>query len=215
MERYDPIPLVAPLRQSDIVAAAKAVYEEMDTRRSVRTFSDEAVPREAVVYAIRAASTAQSGAHRQPWTFVLVRDAETKRDIRVAAESEERKNYQGGRLPPEWRQALEPLGTDWTKPFLETAPWLVVVFEQRYGVTEDGDRFHNYYVKESVGIACGLSGGTVVSQPWRPSRGPSGSSRAPRCRHNSKGSSARWSTAPSSVAVLSPPSRSLEVCRPA
>lgn len=156
MERYDPIPFVPPPRPTDIVAAARAVYEEMDTRRSVRTFSDEPVARDAIVYAIRAASTAPSGAHRQPWTFVLVGDADTKHDIRVAAESEERENYEGGRLPPEWRRALEPLGTEWEKPFLETAPWLVIVFEQRYGVTGDGDRVHNYYVKESVGIACGL-----------------------------------------------------------
>jgi nitroreductase len=114
MERYDPIPFVPPPRSTDIVAAARAVYEEMDTRRSVRTFSDEAVAREAIVYAIRSASTAPSGAHRQPWTFVLVGDADTKHDIRVAAESEELENYEGGRLPPEWRQALEPLGTDWS-----------------------------------------------------------------------------------------------------
>jgi nitroreductase len=128
----------------------------MDTRRSVRAFSEEPVPREAVEYAIRAASTAPSGAHRQPWTFVLVGGDEIKRQIRIAAEAEERMNYEGGRLPTQWREALEPLGTDWEKPFLETAPWLVVVFEQRYGTDEDGERSHNYYVKESVGIACGM-----------------------------------------------------------
>jgi nitroreductase len=128
----------------------------MDTRRSIRAFSDEPVPREAVEYAIRAASTAPSGAHRQPWTFVLVGGDATKRQIRIAAEAEERMNYEGGRLPTRWREALEPLGTDWEKPFLETAPWLVVVFEQRYGTDEGGERSHNYYVKESVGIACGM-----------------------------------------------------------
>jgi nitroreductase len=114
------------------------------------------VPREAVEYAIRTASTAPSGAHRQPWTFILVGGDETKRQIRIAAEAEERMNYEGGRLPTQWREALEPLGTGWEKPFLETAPWLVVVFEQRYGTDEDGERSHNYYVKESVGIACGM-----------------------------------------------------------
>jgi nitroreductase len=153
---YEPVDYSPPPRPPDVVAAARAVYEEMDTRRSVRAFSEEPVPREAVEYAIRAASTAPSGAHRQPWTFVLVGGDEIKRQIRIAAEAEERMNYEGGRLPTQWREALEPLGTDWEKPFLETAPWLVVVFEQRYGTDEDGERSHNYYVKESVGIACGM-----------------------------------------------------------
>lgn len=128
----------------------------LDRRRSVRDFSDDPVPREAVEYAIRAASTAPSGAHRQPWTFVLIGDADIKRQIREAAETEEKINYEGGRLPQHWRDALAPLGTDSSKPFLETAPWLVVVFEQRYGLSQAGERTHNYYVKESVGIACGL-----------------------------------------------------------
>lgn len=153
---YEPVDYSPPPRPPDVVAAARAVYEEMDTRRSVRAFSEEPVPREAVEYAIRAASTAPSGAHGQPWTFVLVGGDEIKRQIRIAAEAEERMNYEGGRLPTQWREALEPLGTDWEKPFLETAPWLVVVFEQRYGTDEDGERSHNYYVKESVGIACGM-----------------------------------------------------------
>jgi nitroreductase len=153
---YEPVDYSPPPRPPDVVAAARAVYEEMDTRRSVRAFSEESVPREAVEYAIRAASTAPSGAHRQPWTFILVGGDETKRQIRIAAEAEERMNYEGGRLPTQWREALEPLGTGWEKPFLETAPWLVVVFEQRYGTDEDGERSHNYYVKESVGIACGM-----------------------------------------------------------
>lgn len=156
MNVFQPIDFVPPPRPPDIVEAARTVHREMDTRRSVRVFSDEPVPRQAVEYAIRAASTAPSGAHRQPWTFVLIGDAETKREIRLAAEQEERENYEGGRLPPEWREALEPLGTGWKKPFLEVAPWLVVVFEQRYGIGDDGERFHNYYVKESVGIACGM-----------------------------------------------------------
>lgn len=156
MSGYEPIDYVPRPRAPELTEAARAVFEEMDTRRSVREFSEEPVPREAIEHAIRAASTAPSGAHRQPWTFVLVGDPETKRQIRVAAEQEERENYEGGRLPPEWRRALDPLGTDWEKPFLESAPWLVVVFEQRYGIDDDGQRSHNYYVKESVGIACGM-----------------------------------------------------------
>jgi iodotyrosine deiodinase len=142
--------------RGELLARAEAFYRQMDSRRSVRDFSDEAVPREAVEWAIRTASTAPSGAHRQPWTFVLVGDEETKRQIRIAAEEEEYENYEGGRLPPHWREALAPLGTDWRKPFLERVPWIVVVFEERYGVEPDGSRRHNFYVKESVGIACGL-----------------------------------------------------------
>jgi nitroreductase len=103
-----------------------------------------------------AASTAPTGAHKQPWTFVVVGDPEIKTRIRLAAEEEERTNYEGGRLPPHWREDLAPLGTDWRKPFLETVPWLVVVFEQRYGTRPDGTKQHHYYVKESVGIACGM-----------------------------------------------------------
>ncbi len=154
-ERFVPYRLPRPV-SADLAATAQAIYQEMDARRSVREFSDEPVDRAVVEYAIRAASTAPSGAHRQPWTFVLVGDPATKRRIREAAEAEEYENYEGGRIPPHWREALEPLGTDWRKPFLETAPWLVVVFEQRYGVNPDGSRRHNFYVKESVGLACGI-----------------------------------------------------------
>ncbi len=139
-----------------MVDRAAAIYAEMDTRRSVRDFSDRPVPREIIEYAIATASTAPSGAHRQPWKFVLVGDPAVKRQIREAAEAEEHENYEGGRIPPHWREALAPLGTDWRKPFLETVPWLVVVFEERYGVNSDGTRRHNFYVKESVGIACGF-----------------------------------------------------------
>lgn len=128
----------------------------MARRRSVRHFAPDPVPREAVELALRAASTAPSGAHRQPWRFVVVDDPAVKHEIREAAEKEEYESYVGGRMPPEWLVALEPLGTDWRKPFLETAPWLVVVFAELYGVAEDGSKRKNYYVKESVGIACGL-----------------------------------------------------------
>jgi nitroreductase len=135
---------------------ADLFYEEMDRRRSVRFFSKEPVQRHLVEQAIRAASTAPSGAHRQPWTFVLTGDPDVKRRIRVAAEEEERVNYEGGRLPQHWREALEPLGTDWHKEFLETVPWIVVLFEQRYGLDATGARMHNFYVKESCGIAAGV-----------------------------------------------------------
>lgn len=134
----------------------RALLAHADSRRSVRHFSDEPVPREAIELAIATASTAPSGAHRQPWRFVAVDDAATKRAIRIAAEKEEKQSYEGGRMPDEWLEALAPLGTGWRKPYLETVPWIVVVFEEIYGQQSDGGRRKNYYVKESVGIACGM-----------------------------------------------------------
>jgi nitroreductase len=145
-----------PVPDESRLEVADEVVAEMALRRSVRDFSDRPVPRHVIEAAIRAASTAPSGAHKQPWTFVLIGDAEVKRRIRLAAEAEERENYDGGRIPEHWRRDLERLGTDWHKPFLETVPWIVVVFEQRYGLDPDGTRHHHYYVKESVGIACGM-----------------------------------------------------------
>lgn len=152
-------PRTVPYRALDVddpEATGEAILAEYSARRSVRDFSDRPVPKRLIELAVHAASTAPSGAHRQPWTFVLVGDAAMKRRIREAAEEEERENYLGGRMNRQWQAALEPLGTDWHKPFLETVPWIVVVFEQRYGSSDSGDRIHNYYVKESVGIACGL-----------------------------------------------------------
>ena len=117
--------------------------------------SPEPIPLDLIDTAIASASTAPSGAHRQPWHFVVSGDPDVKRQIREAAEKEERANYEG-RINDEWKGALAPLGTDWHKEFLTEAPWIVVLFEQRYGVTADGERSHNYYVKESVGIAAGI-----------------------------------------------------------
>ncbi len=130
-------------------------FELMDSRRSIREFSDEPVPRQLIETAIRTASTAPSGAHRQPWRFVVIGDPEIKRRIRVAAEAEEKKSYEQ-RMPDEWLEALAPLGTDWRKPFLEVAPWIVVAFEELHGFDEDGNKRKNYYVRESTGLACGL-----------------------------------------------------------
>lgn len=135
---------------------AAGFLRQMAERRSVRHFSADPVPRELLELAIAAASTAPSGAHRQPWRFVAISNPEIKRQIRQAAEREEYISYEGGRMPDEWRQALAPLGTDWRKGYLEIVPWIVVVFEQLYQVDADGKRRKNYYVKESVGIACGL-----------------------------------------------------------
>ena len=128
--------------------------ERMQTRRSVRQFSSEPVPLALIEEAIRTAASAPSGANQQPWRFVVVGDPELKQRIRQAAEAEERENYER-RFPEEWLTALEPFGTDWHKPFLEVAPWLIVVFRIDYGL--EGDRkIKHYYVNESVGIATGF-----------------------------------------------------------
>ena len=140
---------------AEMAARADAFYHEMAARRSVRDFSDRPVPRHLVERAIATASTAPSGAHMQPWTFVAVSDPNLKRQIREAAEAEERASY-GGRMSDEWLDALAPLGTDWQKPFLETVPWLVVLFAQRTGVDASGAKRKHYYVQESCGIAAGL-----------------------------------------------------------
>jgi len=129
--------------------------ERMRLRRTVRQFSREPVPSELVENAIATAGTAPSGAHLQPWTFVVVADPEVKRRIRVAAEEEERRSYES-RMPDEWLEALRPVGTDWQKPHIEEAPYLIVVFEQAYGRRADGSKLKHYYVKESVGIAVGF-----------------------------------------------------------
>jgi len=134
---------------------SRAFLDEMQQRRSVRAFSREPVPIELVENAIATAGAAPSGAHQQPWTFVLVSDAQVKRRIREAAEEEERRNYES-RMPAEWLDALSALGTDWRKPHIEDAAYVVVVFEQAYGVRPDGSKVKHYYVKESVGIAVGL-----------------------------------------------------------
>lgn len=155
--RYPFVPYQPPrLEPAVSITEGQRFLETMEQRRSVRMFSADPVARELIELAVASASTAPSGAHRQPWTFVLVGEPTKKAAIREAAEAEERKNYEGGRLPPDWREALEPLGTDWEKPYLETVPWIVVLFEQRYGVADDGSRQKHWYVKESVGIAAGL-----------------------------------------------------------
>lgn len=147
---------IEDLDDAERLRRGRALFDELDRRRSVRFFSDAPVPRECIEVAIEIASTAPSGAHQQPWTFVVVTDPEIRRRIRVAAEKEEHAFYQEGRAPEEWLEALRPIGTDWEKPFLETAPFLVVVFEQVYGHHPDGRRKKHYYTKESVGIACGF-----------------------------------------------------------
>jgi len=141
--------------ETEMLDRAKSFHALLDRRRSVRHFSAEPVPYDVIAEVVRAASTAPSGAHKQPWTFCVVGNAELKRRIREAAEEEERINY-GGRMSEEWLEDLKPFATDWQKPFLETAPWLVVVFKRAYEVEPDGSKHQNYYVQESVGIATGM-----------------------------------------------------------
>ncbi len=150
------IPLsFAGLPEPEMLRRARDFRELMTRRRTVRDFSDRPVPRGLIEDAVMTAATAPSGANQQPWTFVCIGDAPTKRQIRKAAEEEERAFYEGG-APAEWLEALAPLGTDADKPFLEVAPWLIVIFAQRHGVKADGSRRKHYYVPESVGIATGL-----------------------------------------------------------
>jgi len=129
-------------------------YKWMDKRRTVRDFSDKPVPKEVIDHLILAASTAPSGAHKQPWSFCVVSNPELKTRIREAAEKEEFESY-NSRMPAEWLDDLRPLQTDWHKPFLELAPYLIIVFKRAYEVI-DGKKKSNYYVAESVGLACGM-----------------------------------------------------------
>lgn len=143
--------------QPEVMAErAGAFYQQMDQRRSPRMFSSEAVPQALIEQAIATASTAPSGAHKQPWRFVATQNAEVKKAIRAAAEDEEEVNYLDNRMNKEWQEALAPLGTDHHKEFLEIAPWIIVLFEERYELRADGERRKNYYVKESTGLAAGL-----------------------------------------------------------
>lgn len=160
--RFLPLPFER-LSSAEARRRSEEFLSRMQTRRSVRHFSAEPVEVDLVINAVRAAAAAPSGANRQPWRFVLVSDPAIRREIRIAAEAEEKASYER-RMPPEWLEALAPLGTDWHKPFLETAPYLIAVFRMDYepvppaGGVEDGTlvKKKNYYVSESVGLACGF-----------------------------------------------------------
>jgi len=130
-------------------------YQFLDSRRSVRHFSNKNVPQEVIENLIKTAGTAPSGAHKQPWKFCAVSNSELKSKIREAAEKEEQENY-NSRMSERWLKDLAPLGTDTNKEFLEIAPWLIIVFKEAYEMDENGEKLTNYYVNESVGIACGM-----------------------------------------------------------
>lgn len=149
LEGYQELPI------EEMRAAAEEFLATMRRRRTVRDFSSRPVPRDLIERCLLAAGTAPNGANRQPWRFVVVGNAEVKREIRREAEIEEEAFY-AGKAPQEWLDALEHLGTDANKPFLERAPWLIVIFAERYEVAPDGKKLKNYYVSESVGIATGM-----------------------------------------------------------
>lgn len=154
---YAPLPLPdrVSLPDDQALAAAEAFRDYMKKRHTVRDFQPTPVPRSVIETCVAAAGTAPSGANHQPWHFVAIADPMMKSQIRAAAEEEEKEFYAGGG-GDEWLKALEPIGTDASKPHLDIAPWLIVIFAQRYGMTQDGHRYKNYYVPESVGIATGL-----------------------------------------------------------
>ncbi|TDE07785.1 nitroreductase family protein [Flavobacterium sandaracinum] len=143
------------LSEPEMIERSLSFYEIMDRRRSVREFSDRSVPKAVIENLIKTASTAPSGAHKQPWTFCVIENPEIKKQIRIAAEQEELQSYES-RMSSDWLDDLKPLGTDWHKPFLETAPYLIVVFKRSYELDVDGNKKTNYYVQESVGIAVGF-----------------------------------------------------------
>lgn len=154
MPDFIPLPFEV-VEPDDMIRRAAEHRQEMQRRRTVRDFSDRAVPRGIIEECLVTAGAAPSGAHRQPWHFAAVADPDVKKQIRIAAEKEEAEFYEH-RAPEDWLEALSPFGTDKNKPFLEIAPWLIAVFAQKHGEGPDGQRIKNYYVQESVGIACGF-----------------------------------------------------------
>ncbi|MFT5169309.1 MAG: iodotyrosine deiodinase [Saprospiraceae bacterium] len=141
--------------EEEMINRSISYYHWLDKRRSVREFSDKPVPKAIIENLIMSASTAPSGAHKQPWTFCAISNPKLKSKVREAAEAEEKLGYES-RMSERWKKDLAHLGTDMHKPFIETAPWIIVVFKRIYELEEDGTKHNNYYVNESVGIACGM-----------------------------------------------------------
>jgi len=143
-----------PLTENEMLSRSKIYFEQLNNRRSVRNFSDKKIPKEVINNIIKTASTAPSGANKQPYTFCVVENQELKKKIRIAAEEEEKRSY-NERMSEEWLEDLKHLGTDANKPFLEIAPYLIVVFKRPFEYDKNGEKHQNYYVNESVGLACG------------------------------------------------------------
>lgn len=144
----------AKIDETESLYKSEIYFNYLDKRRSVRKFSSQSVSKEVIENIIKSASTAPSGAHKQPWTFCAISNLKLKTKIRKAAEKEEYENYHS-RMSEEWLEDLKPFDTNWEKPFLEIAPWLIVVFSKSYDLDDEGKKLNNYYVKESVGLACG------------------------------------------------------------
>lgn len=155
MKKFIPLPYSANYSSQTMAQKAIDFNNHIQKRRTVRDFSDKSITKEIIEQCLLAAGSAPSGAHMQPWHFVAINNQEIKSKIRTAAEIEEKEFYHH-RASQEWLSALEPLGTNTSKPFLETAPWLIVVFLERYGIDKKGNRFKHYYTPESVGISCGI-----------------------------------------------------------
>ena len=143
-----------PLTEEELIVQSNDLYEQMNKRRSVREYADTPIPKQVIENLIRVASTAPSGANKQPWTFCAISDPEIKLQIREAAEAEEKLSYQE-RMSEEWLEDLEKFATTWEKPFLTEAPWIIIAFKQNYELTPEGEKKQNYYVNESIGLACG------------------------------------------------------------
>lgn len=139
----------------EMIKRSTDLYDFSSQRRSVRHYSDKPVPREVIENILKTAGSAPSGANKQPWTFCMISNPEIKKKIRIAAEKEEYANY-SNRMSQEWLNDLKKIGTDWHKSFLEIAPWLIVVFRRIYEIDSNGEKKNNYYVTESIGIACGM-----------------------------------------------------------
>jgi len=156
MKKEEFIPLESQkLSEKEVIAKSENYYKKISKRRSVRDFSDKEIPREVIESILKAAGSAPSGANKQPWTFCVISNTELKSEIRKLAEIEEYENYHG-RMSDSWKEDLEHLGTNHIKEFLEVAPYLIVVFKKVYDLDEEGGKLQNYYVNESVGIACGF-----------------------------------------------------------
>ena len=155
MPKYIPLPSYTEYPAEEMLERSKKFYDEIKRRRTVREYSDRPVAREVIENCLLAAGTAPNGANLQPWQFVVIEDEAVKKKLREAAEEEEQEFYER-RAPQEWLDALEPLGTDASKPFLEVAPYLIAIFSKSYDLLPDGRKVKNYYSQESVGIATGF-----------------------------------------------------------